>query len=139
MTSVTATTLRVARTASALVLTGVLIGSLAACSSSTLGAADCVPVVPTGDAAGYVTASGAFGTAPEVDFPTPLTSDGMQQAVIDAGEGEPIGAGQIVDFQVSLFNGQDGELITASSYCADEAPLGRTAGSDIDLLEEGLE
>jgi len=138
MRGVTATTLRSARTASALVVTGALLASLAACSSP-LGSAPCVPVVPTGDAAGYVDASGALGSPPEVDFPTPLSTDGAQQAVIAAGEGAPINAGQIVDFQVSLFNGQDGELITASAYSDEDAPLRRTAGSEIDLLAKALQ
>ncbi len=129
---------RSARTASALVLTSALVGSLVACSSP-IGSADCAPVVPTSDAAGYVTATGTFGSPPEVSFPTPLQTDGTQQAVLDAGEGDPIAAGQIVDFQVSLFNGDDGELITASAYDANEAPLRRTAGSDIDLLAEAVQ
>lgn len=138
MTGVTATPRRSVRTASALVLTSALIGSLVACTGPAASGA-CTPVVPTGDAPGYVEASGAFGSAPEVDFPTPLATDGTQQAVIDAGEGERIAAGQIVDFQVSLFNGEDGELITASAYSDDEAPLRRTAGSEIDLLAEAVQ
>ncbi|MEN9621430.1 MAG: hypothetical protein RL499_1623, partial [Actinomycetota bacterium] len=98
----TATTPRFERTASALIVTTALVGSLAACTG-TFGSAACTPVTPTGESAGYVEASGGFGTLPEVTFPTPLTSDTTQQAVIDAGEGEPIAAGQIVDFQVALF------------------------------------
>lgn len=133
-----ATPRRSLRTASALVLSTALVGSLVACTAPG-GSAACEPVVPTGQAAGYVEATGAFGAQPEVDFPTPLQTDGTQQAVIDAGEGDPIAAGQIVDFQVSLFNGEDGELITASSYDAAEPPLRRTAGSGIDLLAEAVQ
>jgi peptidylprolyl isomerase len=135
---VTATTPRFVRTASALIVTTALVGSLAACTG-TFGSAACTPVVPAGESAGYVEASGRFGTLPDVTFPTPLTSDTTQQAVIDAGEGEPIAAGQIVDFQVALFNGEDGELITASAYDDAEAPLRRTAGSEIDLLAEAVQ
>lgn len=134
----TATTRRAARAASALVLTTALVGSLVACSNPFSEAA-CAPVVPAGEAAGYVDATGALGSPPDVDFPTPLTTDGAKQAVIDAGEGEPIEAGQIVDFQVSLFNGTDGELITASAYDDEAAPLRRTAGSETDLLSEALQ
>lgn len=134
----TATPRRSARTASALIVSTALIGSLVACTGP-LGAAACTPIVPTGEAAGYVDASGAFGSEPDVSFPTPLQTDGAQQAVIDAGEGEPIGAGQIVDFQVILFNGENGELITASAYDPDEAPLRRTAGAETDLLAEAVQ
>jgi peptidylprolyl isomerase len=135
---VIATPRRSARTASALVLSTALLGSLVACS--TPGAAGaCTPVVPTGESAGYIEATGAFGSQPEVEFPTPLQTDGAQQAVIDAGEGDPIARGQIVDFQVSLFNGENGELITASAYDDEEAPLRRTAGAELDLLAEAVQ
>jgi len=135
---VIATPRRSARTTSALVLSTALLGSLVACS--TPGAAGaCTPVVPTGESAGYVEATGSFGSQPEVEFPTPLQTDGAQQAVIDAGEGDPIARGQIVDFQVSLFNGENGELITASAYDDEEAPLRRTAGAELDLLAEAVQ
>lgn len=134
----TATSARFVRSASALIMTGALVGSLAACTG-TLGSAACAPIVPTGETAGYVEASGSFGTLPEVSFPTPLTSDGTQQSVLIEGEGEPITEGQIVDFQVVLLNGVDGEIITASAYDDEEAPLRRTAGSDIDVLAEVLQ
>jgi hypothetical protein len=119
-------------------MTGALVGSLVACTAPT--AADaCTPAVATGESAGYVDASGRFATQPEVNFPTPLVTNDTQQAVIDAGSGDVISAGQIVDFQVSLFNGQDGELITASSYSDNEDPLRRTAGSEIDLLAQSVQ
>jgi len=135
---VNATPRRSVRTASALLLSTALVGTLAACTAP-FGTEACTPVVPTGTSAGYVEASGAFGSEPDVDFPTPLETDGAQQAVIDAGEGDPIAAGQIVDFQVSLFNGENGELITASSYDPEDAPLRRTAGAELDLLAEAVQ
>lgn len=138
MTGVNAIPRRSVRTRSALALLSALTLTLAACSPFAV-SRECQPVVPSGESAGYVEATGALGSQPEVDFPTPLQSEGTQQSVIDAGNGDPIAAGQIVDFQVSLFNGEDGELITASSYSDDEAPLRRTAGSEIDLLAETLQ
>lgn len=138
MRRVTATTRRSARTASSLVLASALLGSLVACTTPA-GSAACEPAVPTGEAAGYVDVSGAFGSPPEVSFPTPLLTEGAQKSVIESGDGDLIEANQIVDFQVSLFNGADGELITASAYDDGEAPLRRTAGSDIDLLAQALQ
>jgi peptidylprolyl isomerase len=123
------------RSVPALILTSALVGTLAACSSP-VGADACTPLVPTGETASYVGATGAFGSPPEVTFPTPLRTDGAQQAVIDEGEGEFIQAGQIVDFQVSLFSGVDGELITQTSYDPDAAPVRRTASTNTDLLAE---
>ena len=134
----TATPRRLARTASALVATFALIGSLAACSGP-FGSDECVPVIARGPSANLVTASGSFGSSPTVDFPTPLRTDGPQSAVIDEGAGKPIAAGQFVDFQVSVFNALDGELITQSSYDAAQEPIRRAAGSDVDLLAESLQ
>lgn len=59
--------------------------------------------------------------------------------MIDAGDGEQIKAGQFVDFQVSLFEGVSGELVTQSAYDDEQAPLRRSAGADIDLLAESLQ
>ncbi len=138
MTGVTATPRRSARTASALLLTTALAGSLVACTSS-LGSDACVPVVPEGASAALVSASGAFGSTPTVDFPTPLRSETPESAVIDAGEGDQIAAGQIVDFQLSVFSAVSGDLITQSSYDDAQAPLRRTAGAEVDLLAGSLQ
>jgi peptidylprolyl isomerase len=121
-----------------LILTSALVGSLVACSSP-FGSDACVPVVPEGPSAALVTASGAFGTAPTVDFPTPLRSEAAESSVIDAGDGEQIAAGQFVDFQVSLFSGESGELITQSAYSDEQDPLRRAAGAEIDLLAQSLQ
>ncbi len=134
----TATTRRSARTASALVLTGALVGSLVACTGP-FGSDTCTPTVPDGESAALVTASGRFGSAPTVDFPTPLRSENPELAVIDAGDGDLVRSGQFVDFQVSLFNAIDGELITRSAYDPEEEPLRRAAGADGGLLSEALE
>lgn len=134
---VTATPHRAARTAWALILSAALVGSLAACTNP-LSSAECLPVVPEGPSAALVSATGAFGSPPRVDFPTPLRSNGTQTAVIDAGDGAIITAGQFVDFQVSLFNALDGELITQSAYGNGQPPLRRAAGAQTDLLAESL-
>ena len=121
--------------APALILATALVGSLAACSTP-VDAESCTPLVPSGEPASYVQASGAIGTPPEVTFPTPLRAESAQQAVIESGDegGAIAGPGQVVDFQVSLFNGTDGELITQTSYDPDAAPVRRTAGADTDIL-----
>lgn len=121
--------------APALILTTALVGSLTACTTPGFSEA-CTPAVPPGEAAGYVETSGAFGSPPDVSFPTPLRTDSTQQAVIDAGEGSAIAPGQIVDFQVSIFNGVDGELLTQSAYDSESAPVRRTAGSDTDVFAD---
>lgn len=123
------------RSVLALILATALVGSLASCTSPVVGES-CTPLVPTGETAAYVDATGAFGSPPEVSFPTPLRTDGAQQAVIDAGEGPRIQPGQIVDFQVSLYSGVDGELVTRTSYDPDSPPVRRTANTATDILAE---
>jgi len=113
------------------------VGSLVACTGS-FGSDVCVPVVPEGESAALVTATSRFGSAPTVDFPTPLRSENPELAVIIAGEGDQILSGQFVDFQVSLFDARDGELITQSAYDDEQNPLRREAGAEIDLLAESL-
>lgn len=121
--------------APAIILTAAVLVTLSACAP-TAPAEACAPVVPTGEQASYVDAEGALLAEPEVDFPTPLTSRGPQQAVLEAGEGDQIEAGQIVDLRVSLFSAKTGDLITASSYDPEGAPVRRTAGADVDVFAE---
>ena len=121
--------------APALILTTALVGSLAACTT-IVDAESCAPIIPVGEPASYVQATGAIGTPPEVTFPTPLRTESAVQAVIEHGDEDApiVGAGQVVDFQVSLFNGTDGELITQTSYDPEAAAVRRTAGADTDIL-----
>jgi hypothetical protein len=121
--------------APAIVMTAVVLASLTACAP-TDGA--CEPLIPTGTQPSYVEAEGAVLSAPDVSFPTPLLSRGAEQSVIVAGDGEPIEAGQPVDFQASLYDGESGEFITASEYDPESPPLRRTAGSGADVLSEVL-
>ncbi len=121
--------------APAIILTAAVLVTLTACVP-TAAAEACTPVVPTGEQASYVDAEGALLTEPDVDFPTPLTSRGPQQAVIVPGDGETIEAGQVVDLRVSLFSAETGDLITASSYDPESAPVRRTAGAEVDVLAE---
>lgn len=123
------------RTVPALLVSTALLASLAACAP--LGAsADCEPVIPAGESPTYVEVEGDVFEAPEVSFPTPLRTNGAERAVLVEGEGEPIAAGQVVDFQVSLYSGVDGTLITQSAYDPTANPLRRTAGSEMDILAE---
>jgi len=124
-------------TVPAIILTAAVLGTLTACAPSAAEA--CSPVVPTGDQPSFVEASGELLREPRVDFPTPLISERPESAVLTAGDGETVDAGQTVDLQVSLFDGESGELITASSYDEAESPLRRTAGSGADVIADALQ
>lgn len=123
------------RTVPALLVSTALIASLSACAPLGDSAA-CEPAIPAGESPTYVTAEGAVLEIPEVSFPTPLRTEGAQRTVLVESEGDPIAAGQVVDFQVSLYSGVNGELITQSSYDDTTNPLRRTAGADMDILGE---
>lgn len=103
------------RTIPALVVAAGLVLSVAACSSP--GSIDgCTPVFQSGAASEQVEASGDFGSEPTIDFPTPLFADETQVTELSQGDGERIEAGQIVDFEVSAFNGETGEFIDSTGY-----------------------
>lgn len=103
------------RTIPALVVAAGLMLSVAACSSP--GSIDgCTPTFQSGTASEQVEASGDFGSEPTIDFPTPLFADETQVTELSQGEGERIEAGQIVDFEVSAFNGETGEFIDSTGY-----------------------
>ncbi len=96
--------------------TGVLLLSLTACSSPGATMADCEPVVSAGPASDLITVDGAFGTAPDVDFPTPLKTDTTERSEIIAGSGDPVVNGQKIQIDLSVFNGTTGEAIEESAY-----------------------
>jgi peptidylprolyl isomerase len=123
------------RRTSGLIAAAVLVSTLAAC-----GAADeragCTPVVQPGDASRAVNAEGSLGSQPTVTFPTPLITDSSAVTELVRGEGEVLSRGEIADAHLSLYNGEDGELLTATDY--EENYLRRTVTSD-DTLGKALQ
>ncbi len=115
--------------AAALILSGVLLASLTACTAAP---AVCEPVIGAGSGAATVDASGEVGETPEVTFPTPLFSERPQQAVLVPGDGEIVPTGGVVDLEVSLFDASSGELITATAYDEEQEPLRTTAGEAVE-------
>jgi peptidylprolyl isomerase len=114
--------------ASVTVATGLLL-SLAACAGGPFDPAACAPVFDSGGASELVSADGAFGKDPRVDFPTPLVSRAPQATLLSAGDGERVKAGDFIEFQVTVADGSDGAVMTASGYDADTA-IGRIVGND---------
>jgi peptidylprolyl isomerase len=118
------------RRTSGLIAAAVLVSTLAAC-----GAADeragCTPAVPAGDASRAVNVEGAVGTQPTVTFPTPLVTDKGEVSEAVIGDGEVLSRGEIADAQVSLYNGETGDLLTATGYQENpESRLRRTVTAD---------
>lgn len=109
--------------------------SLTGCASSP-GSSDCVP---SGGASSVVTASGKFGTAPKVEFPTPLYAKSTQKSQLIAGKGAPIQDGQPVAFYVTILNGRTGDVLQASSYAANGFSLVTAGQSKIPAVTEALQ
>jgi len=94
---------------------GLVLATLTACSPGSA-SADCTAPVSSGDASKLVSVTGDFGSAPTVDFPTPLKTDTTQRSEIIEGDGAPLVEGQKVQVDLSVFNATTGEAIEQSSY-----------------------
>jgi hypothetical protein len=119
-------------------LATVLASSLTACAGVP-GFGGCDPVYQPGDASELVSATGSFGAAPDVDFPTPLIVDAKPQAsVLIEGDGDPIPHGGTVDFDFSLSDGKTGQVYGATDYA--DQPDGRlVAGKEGSSVTKALE
>jgi hypothetical protein len=100
----------------AVVSTAVVVSvGLVGCAPSS----SCVSAFPEGSAA-LVTAPGALGSKPTVDFPLPLVSRAAAVAVIHEGVGREVTKGDYVDFDAVVIHGDDLTELTATSYTRGE-------------------
>jgi hypothetical protein len=112
----------------ALVVAAGLLVALTGCGGSPASnLANCVPAVDSGKASAQVAATGDFGKDPKGTFPTPLITKGNQVTQLDAGKGLPLYPGQIADFQITVYNAETGDVLTASGYDKTQ-PVRRTVG-----------
>lgn len=121
----------------AILVTAGLLVSLSACAGLPF-SSTCTPLFPDGNNAQLVSADGTFAKDPKATFPTPLVASSTEVAEIDAGDGEVIGRGQIVDFQLTLLNGKTGEVLAASSYDPAQ-PVRRTVAEGSDALGQMIQ
>ena len=87
-----------------------LLVTLAGCTASAPAGA-CVPTGTPGDASELVTATGPFDSAPNVDFPTPLKTDGLEVSVISKGDGRVVRNTDIVTFHYTQLDADTGDVI----------------------------
>ena len=131
------------RKTTALIAAIAVIGGLTACSSGP-GAdggsiAGCSPVVHSGTASAVITATGKFGSAPRVEFPTPLFTKATEASTLIAGKGAPILAGQPVILDVTILNGSNGTPLQKTSYSATGGSLITAGPSAFPAVSQGLE
>jgi peptidylprolyl isomerase len=112
------------RTGIAIALVAGVIGSLAACSGTTLSSTGdlidtagkvCVAAAP-GQASDSIDVSGEFGAAPEVTIDTPVAAETTERTVVIAGEGPVAGEGSSIMVEVALFNATTGDQITTTEF-----------------------
>jgi peptidylprolyl isomerase len=125
------------RKTTALIAVIALLGSLTACAggSSVNG---CTPVLSSGTASSVITATGKFGAAPKVSFPTPLYSKTTQESVLIAGHGQPIQNGQPVVVEATILNATSGAVLQQTSYAATGGSLLTAGTSSFPAVSEGL-
>jgi hypothetical protein len=126
------------RKTTALIVAFGILASLTACAGGT-GANGCDPLVSSGDASSVVTATGKMGSAPKVEFPTPLYTKTTEKSEVIAGKGAPIQAGQPVIIDVTLLNGTNGAVLQQSSYAAGGGSIITAGKSAFPAVSEALQ
>jgi len=116
------------RRTTSLLAVPVLLVSLAACTSGDPGddasgpATD--PAAQTaqatcpepGSLSDAVDVTGDAGAAPTVAFDAPLEVEDTQRTVVTEGDGDEVGAGDVVNIAVSIYDAETGDEITSTGY-----------------------
>ncbi|WP_349898158.1 FKBP-type peptidyl-prolyl cis-trans isomerase [Parafrigoribacterium soli] len=121
----------------ALIATLGVLTALTACSGG--GAQGCDNPMVSGAASSVVKATGAVGSAPKIDFPTPITSKTTQKTELIKGKGAELQPGQPVLFEATLLNGADGKVIDKTGYTEGAKNLLTLGQPDLSALSHGLE
>ena len=101
-------------------------------SPSPTGDADlCAAVAPSGAASEAVTVDGEPGTESTATFTTPLEVPELQTTTVVEGDGDPVQAGDLVQFALSAFDGTTGEKLGAQGYNDDLLPVQVSAASGL--------
>lgn len=109
-----------------------LTATLAGCTAIP-GFGGCTPIHPEGGASSLVTADGALGSSPDVEFPTPLVAKSPQVSVIEAGDGELVESGAQAEITLTTLFGADGQDVTGQLQSGLIA-----AGTEGQVLSEAL-
>ncbi|WP_299091508.1 FKBP-type peptidyl-prolyl cis-trans isomerase [uncultured Microbacterium sp.] len=82
----------------------------------------CAAAAPSGDISDAISASGEVGSVPTLAFAKPIDIDGLtiQRTVMVEGDGEPLAAGNFVDYAATIVDGATGEVLSESGYTAGE-------------------
>ncbi len=125
------------RKTTALLAAFAVVVGLAACSSADT-VAGCTPTIHSGKASSVVKATGTFGKAPKVTFPTPLHTNTSQVSTLITGDGPVIQSGQPVVLDLEILNATDGSVIQKSTYTKVGSSIITTGTSQDAAVSRGL-
>ncbi len=103
------------RAALSLLVTAGLVASLAGCTAGTTGSSDCA-ATPSGSVSNAVKVSGDFGTKPDVTINFPTAAPATERTVVINGDGDTVVAGDNVNVDYALFDGETGAELAATEY-----------------------
>lgn len=92
---------------------GLLAVALTGCSSNPN--ANCDGALPSGKASGLVTATGAIGSTPKVEVPSPIDTSTSQRTILTEGTGPKVQSNQMLEVTYSVVNGETGEVAGGST------------------------
>lgn len=98
----------------ALAVAALVVAGLAACApvATIAGCGD----FASGEASSIVDATGKVGSEPDVEFPTPLISDGDEVTELVHGDGRQVRPGDYAGIGLSVFLGTDGQSVQTVGY-----------------------
>ncbi|MFM9878289.1 MAG: FKBP-type peptidyl-prolyl cis-trans isomerase [Rhodoglobus sp.] len=106
------------RAALSLIAASALVASLAACSGGGISptpSASCTATA-SGPVSNAVKVSGDLGSKPDVTISFPTSAPATERTVVIAGDGDAVVAGDNVNVDYTLFNGETGVEIAATDY-----------------------
>ncbi len=103
------------RTLPVLLLAVGIVASLSSCATAPF-SQGCDSTVTSGPASSVVTATGALGSAPTVNFPTPLITKKIERSELITGTGHQITDGDVVVMKYTMANGTSGEVVAQAKY-----------------------
>lgn len=101
---------------SSVAVVAVLSAALVGCAASPDDVSACDPVLPAGDTAALVTATGEVGSVPKVTVPAPLVAGEAERAVLTAGSGLVAQRGMTVDYDAVLLDAATGQALQQTSF-----------------------
>ena len=121
----------------AVIIAASFVAVTAGCSSIPQ-PSSCDPLSSAGDASNLISATGAIGEVPEVSFPKPVITTGLETTILTKGDGDVLYNGDIADIQATLYVGETGELLTSTDYDPTN-PVRLTVGDVASAMAESIQ